>query len=211
MGLKKKLGTVLIAAGLALGAVGCSSAGESAAEPPPAEEVAVTEEAEDESAESEEADVETEVTSAPDPNAFIAEDGGFQIAFPGTPEVEHWSDEAAEEGLPVGGSTWSYESPDGASYIVGFVKAEAGAEYMTPQAIVEEIADLTGQAVVEQDLNATFLGQPAASIETKTEDGQSIHMIAFRGTDARQVFSITTAGLDKAQFDAFVDSFQFVN
>ena len=207
MGSKKMLGAALVAAALAWGAVGCSSAGETAGQSQPAEEVAV-EAAEDGSAESEESGAEAEEA---DSDAFVADEGGFQIAFPGTPEVEHWSDEAADEGMPISGSTWSYESADGATYVVGFLEAEAGAEYMTPRAIVEEIADLAGDSVVEQDLNTTFLGQPAASLEAKGDDGQSIRTIAFRGTDARQVFGITTSGLDKAQFDGFADSFQFVN
>lgn len=155
-------------------------------------------------------------TTAPQDDVFTSESGSFSVVFPGKPSVQPISEEA--ENALVSGAIYVYEKNVDEAYMV----TESTVELSDPNASWSEEGALEGAitgmysavggTVVEQNLNETFAGLPAASIYfTVEQEGKSYDFRAIVAIDDKTSYQVATVGTDQAAFEAFADTFRINN
>ncbi len=149
-----------------------------------------------------------------DGNLFISEEDGFEIGFPGDPDVNQWEEE--ESGKTYTGTGYFYEDEDG-SYAVSVsrVPLDEG-EQLDGRAganvAASSVVDSTGGTEVSVSTDETFLGRPSASVYLKVDRNGTVKDLFSRVVvEGENVFQIFTIGLDQDKFDKFESSFAFID
>lgn len=199
---KTKYLAVGVALALTFGLSACSSGDPET----PATEVVVDQ---DQSGIAQDEDVETAAG-----NIFVSEEDGFEIAFPGNPDIDEW--EEADSGITYAGTNYFFEDEDG-SYAVMVTDVTVGErDEFNAQAGVEgsilTMAESTGGVEVSTNIDETFLGMPSGSAHVKVDRNGTTKdlftQVSIRGTT---IFQISTIGLDEHKYDEFVNSFALLD
>ena len=149
-----------------------------------------------------------------DGNLFVSEEYGFEIGFPGDPEIDRWEEE--DSGRTYTGTSYVYEGEDG-SYVLSvsqvplapdeILDASVGAD-----AAVRSVAHSTGGTEVSVNTGETFLGEPSASAHLKVDRNGTVKdlytRVVIRGNT---IFQMTTIGLDEHKFRELENSFAFID
>lgn len=145
---------------------------------------------------------------------YVSSQHGFSVDFPGFPEAENTLQDI--EGVPVPFTQYSKELEKGnKAYLVQVVEYPlsnfdlSGRERGSLDGAINGMAQGSGFTIVSSSNDGTFLGYPSAEVKLiGTSDGKEYDMYALNFIKGNSLYTITGVGLDKPEFDKFVNSFK---